>query len=62
MGSGGLNIPLDSVTCELYDHSADPQENYNIAEKPEHSDLIIQLSRQLAGGWREAQPEMSDER
>ncbi|MEA1888059.1 MAG: sulfatase [Bacteroidota bacterium] len=50
------NIPLDSVTCELYDHTNDPQENYNIAGKAENTNLIIQLSKQLEAGWRAAQP------
>ncbi|HCC70526.1 MAG TPA: iduronate sulfatase, partial [Bacteroidales bacterium] len=50
------NIPLDSVTCELYDHAIDPRENYNIAFKPENTDLIKQLNHQLEAGWRAARP------
>jgi len=56
------NIPIDSVTCELYDHSTDPEENINIAEKPENTELIKQLSHQLAAGWRAARPDLREER
>ena len=50
------NIPLDSVTCELYNHSVDPEENYNVAVKEENTNLIKQLSRQLKAGWKAARP------
>ncbi len=49
-------VPLDSVTCELYDHSVDPEENYNIAAREENSELVKQLSEKLNSGWREARP------
>ena len=35
------------VATELYDHNVDPQENTNVADAAEHSQLIDQLSRQL---------------
>ncbi len=40
---------------ELYDHQADPQENVNAAESPEHANLLLQLAAQLraaVGGGR----------
>lgn len=42
---------------ELYDHQNDPQENTNLAGRPEHAELIAGLSRQLKAGWRGAVPE-----
>jgi len=38
----------------LFDHLADPQENSNLADKPEMADVIAVLSRQLNQGWRAA--------
>lgn len=37
---------------ELYDHQTDPQENTNIAEKPENASLVEKLKTQSAAGWR----------
>jgi arylsulfatase A-like enzyme len=31
----------------LYDHTADPHENTNISEKPEHASLVKGLSKKL---------------
>lgn len=36
------------AACELYDHQADPQENDNVAERPENANLIKQLAAQLS--------------
>ena len=47
-------IAYDQVGVELYDNQADPEENVNIAEKPENAELIARLSKQLKAGWREA--------
>ncbi len=44
------------VRAELYDRQNDPHEKVNIAGKEENEDLILQLSEQLAGGWRKALP------
>lgn len=33
--------------CELYDHSVDREEKTNLAEKPEHQNLVAELSSQL---------------
>ena len=36
-----------SQGAELYDHQSDPQEMINIVDRPEHAELIVQLSKQL---------------
>jgi len=41
---------------ELYDHQSDPQENYNIAKKPENADLVKKLMDQWKKGWQGAKP------
>jgi arylsulfatase A-like enzyme len=41
---------------ELYDHTCDPQENQNIANRPENAALIKELAAQLAAGWKAALP------
>ena len=33
----------DFQAIELYDHQTDPDENVNLANRPEHSDLVEQL-------------------
>jgi arylsulfatase A-like enzyme len=40
------------ASVELYDHATDPQENTNIADRPEHAALVEQLTTQLRAGWR----------
>jgi arylsulfatase A-like enzyme len=40
------------VTRELYDEQNDPQENVNLANQPEHAELVKKLSEQLKAGWR----------
>ena len=42
---------------ELYDHQSDPAENVNIAGRPEHAELVEQLSAQLEAGWRKVLPD-----
>jgi len=42
---------------ELYDHQSDPQENYNIAKKPENAALVHQLMEQWKKGWQGAKPD-----
>ncbi len=37
---------------ELYDHQNDPQENKNIANKPENKALVEKLTTQWKAGWR----------
>jgi arylsulfatase A-like enzyme len=41
----------------LYDHERDAAENHNISERPEHADLVSELSARLRAGWQEAAPE-----
>jgi arylsulfatase A-like enzyme len=41
----------------LYDHQADPNENVNIAERPDLADTVAGLARLLRAGWREAPAE-----
>ena len=41
---------------ELYDHQNDPQENTNIAKKPENAELVNQLTEQWKKGWQGAKP------
>jgi len=44
------------VAAELYDHQNDPQENVNLAGRPEHKELIAELAKQLDAGWQAARP------
>ncbi len=46
---------VDAV--ELYDHQNDPQENHNIAGKPENAALVKELAAKLTAGWQAARPE-----
>ena len=41
---------VDAV--ELYDHQSDPQENTNMANKPESKALVKKLTTQWKTGWR----------
>lgn len=41
---------------ELYDHETDPQENTNVANRPENAALVARLAAQLRAGWRAAGP------
>jgi arylsulfatase A-like enzyme len=41
---------------ELYDHVRDPDENVNLADRPENAQLVEQLSEQLEAGWPAAAP------
>ncbi len=42
---------------ELYDYHADPNETVNIANLPENSELVAELSEQLHAGWQRALPD-----
>ncbi len=46
----------DFVEYELYDHEVDPQENTNIAGRPENAELVRELADLLHGGWQAALP------
>ena len=41
-----------SGIVELYNRTADPGENFNLAEKPEMAAIVANLSAQLHAGWR----------
>ncbi len=45
------------VSQEVYDHQNDPEENINIAGRPENKDLVTELSKLLWKGWWNALPE-----
>ncbi len=51
------NIKGEVTDRELYDHNFDPDENMNVAELTENSDIVNSLSDQLNKGWRYATPE-----
>ncbi|MHC4123783.1 MAG: sulfatase [Planctomycetota bacterium] len=44
------------VGVELYDQKKDPQNNVNVAGKPQNKELAKKLSKQLQEGWRAALP------
>ena len=44
------------VALELYDHQTDPQENQNIAKRPENAALLKSLQIKLNAGWKAAKP------
>jgi iduronate 2-sulfatase len=48
--------PKQADEFELYDHQNDPQENFNLANRPENAELVKRLTEQLAAGWGEALP------
>jgi flagellin-specific chaperone FliS len=50
------NDPSKVETTELYDHTADPQENQNLAGRPENAALVENLMKQWRTGWRGALP------
>lgn len=41
---------------ELYDHKTDPQENQNLANRPDNAGLLEQLMAQWKQGWQGARP------
>ncbi|XP_071095239.1 iduronate 2-sulfatase-like [Haliotis cracherodii] len=41
---------------ELYDHTKDPEENWNRVDDPAYKDVRVELSRSLQLGWRGALP------
>ncbi|MBL9186876.1 MAG: sulfatase [Opitutaceae bacterium] len=45
---------IDAI--ELYDHQTDPQENQNLAQRPDHAALVEKLLAQWKAGWRGAAP------
>jgi len=45
-----------TVATELYDHSVDPYELTNLADKKQHQATVKRLSKLLKGGWKAALP------
>ena len=45
---------------ELYDHSKDPDENYNRADDPSYAKLRESLRKTLHSGWRHALPDADE--
>jgi arylsulfatase A-like enzyme len=39
------------VAHELYDHKSDPDEDVNVADRPENMEVVEKLKGQLAAGW-----------
>jgi arylsulfatase A-like enzyme len=52
----GRNDHTKVDATELYDHQTDPQENTNIAAKPENAALVEELAANLTAGWQAARP------
>ncbi len=50
----GRKDPTKVDARELYDHQNDPQENHNLANKPEQAELVQQLTTQWKAGWQGA--------
>jgi arylsulfatase A-like enzyme len=48
--------PTMVVAQELYDHHTDPQENQNLAGRPENAALVKALTATLNAGWKAARP------
>ena len=48
------NAPVwsENAGVELYNHSADPGENFNIAQEPNLKGVVAELSEKLHAGWR----------
>jgi iduronate 2-sulfatase len=44
------------LSIELYDHSTDPHEHVNVAERPENAELVAKLRAQWLRGWQGARP------
>ncbi len=47
-----LNRNGTEAARELYDHQNDPQENVNVADRPENKALIGELTKQMQAGWK----------
>jgi arylsulfatase A-like enzyme len=46
----------EAVAVELYDHSNDPGENVNVADRPANRAVVAKLGKMLDAGWRAARP------
>ena len=52
----GRNDHSKVEAIELYDHTTDPQENQNLAKRPEHAALVARLMEQWKKGPAGAAP------
>ena len=43
------------IARELYDHTADPRESTNLAERPEHGEIVKSMAELLQAGWQPVQ-------
>jgi choline-sulfatase len=50
----GLGAP--GVTHRLYDLISDPQEHTNVAERPEHLEVVTELQQELLNHFRQTHP------
>jgi arylsulfatase A-like enzyme len=41
---------------ELFDHQSDPDENVNVADRPEYRQVLSELIEQMDAGWQAARP------
>ena len=48
------HVASEQAAVELYDNQTDPDENVNIAGRPENAALVRQLGEQLRAGWKAA--------
>jgi hypothetical protein len=51
-----LGADGESVAFELYDHQEDPGEDVNLANQPDHRELVARLTRKLHAGSQSAMP------
>lgn len=52
-----INQETGQLTAsELYDHQTDPDENVNLAERPEYAETLAELEALRQAGWRAALP------
>ncbi|QDO95154.1 DUF4976 domain-containing protein [Formosa sediminum] len=49
----------DFKNAELYDRVNDPYETVNIADETAQNEIVKQLSKQLAAGWKNAKPNLN---
>jgi len=49
-----LNRDGSEAARDLYDHQNDPQEDVNVAERPENKALVEELTKQMQAGWKAA--------
>jgi hypothetical protein len=53
-----LNRNGTEAARELYDHQNDPQENVNVADRPENKAVVEELTKQMQAGWKAVRAEL----